>query len=65
MTFEDQTIEIDSDFGPLKVIVTGEALHILWGEGARPSGRRWSRCCEYGRHPARRNDQVRGRRGRG
>jgi hypothetical protein len=36
MTFEDQTIEIDSDFGPLKVIVTGEALHILWGEGVGP-----------------------------
>lgn len=28
--FEDETITIDSVFGPLKAVVTGEVLHLLW-----------------------------------
>jgi len=36
MQFEDQEMTIDSVFGPLRVVVTGEALHVLWGEGVGP-----------------------------
>jgi hypothetical protein len=34
--FEDETITIDSVFGPLKVVVTGEVLHLLWGADTGP-----------------------------
>ncbi|TPG18790.1 hypothetical protein EAH87_12045 [Sphingomonas koreensis] len=34
--FDNQTIHIDSVFGTLSVTVTGEALHVLWRDGAGP-----------------------------
>ncbi|TPG42716.1 hypothetical protein EAH79_02275 [Sphingomonas koreensis] len=36
VSFDDQTIHIDSVFGPLSVTVTGEALHALRRDGAGP-----------------------------
>jgi hypothetical protein len=36
MRFEDQTVTIETPFGPTRVRVTGAALLVWWGEGAGP-----------------------------
>jgi hypothetical protein len=36
MQFEDQTLSVDTPFGPTEVCVTGDALHVWWGEGVGP-----------------------------
>jgi hypothetical protein len=36
MRFEDQTLSIDTPFGPSEVCVTGGALHVWWGYGIGP-----------------------------
>jgi hypothetical protein len=36
MQFADQTLSVDTPFGPTEVCVTGDALHVWWGEGADP-----------------------------
>ena len=36
MEFQDRRIEIATEFGPIEITVTGEALHVLWGEGIGP-----------------------------
>ncbi len=36
MTFEDQTMTVESPFGRIDVVIGGDALHVLWGEGVGP-----------------------------
>ena len=36
MQFEDQMIIVETAFGRTRVCVTGEALHVWWGEGVGP-----------------------------
>jgi hypothetical protein len=36
MRFEDRAITIETAFGPTRVRVTGEALHVWWGAGTGP-----------------------------
>jgi hypothetical protein len=33
MRFENQTLIIDTPFGPTDVCVTADALHVWWGDG--------------------------------
>lgn len=36
MPFADQMLSIETPFGPTDVCVTGEALHVWWGDGVGP-----------------------------
>lgn len=36
MQFKDETITVESSFGPLTTRVTAEALHMLWGADVGP-----------------------------
>lgn len=36
MRFADQMLGIETPFGPTEVRVTGEALHVWWGDGVGP-----------------------------
>jgi hypothetical protein len=36
MWFADQRLSIATTFGPIDVRVTGEALHVSWGDGVGP-----------------------------
>jgi hypothetical protein len=36
MTFDDQNMTVESPFGRINVVISGDALHVLWGEGVGP-----------------------------